>query len=374
MTSTAFTIAVPDDTLDDLRMRLRNTRFTTPSRAEFWGAGVDPGYLASLVAGWADWLDSDWRSVESRLNALDHRLVDVDGTGIHIVRATSGPVDGERMPLLLMHGWPSSFVEMLALIEEFHAAGAPFEIVVPSMPGFLFSELPEGPLTREAMADVMHALMTEQLGFERYGVFGGDIGGTVAAWLAAKHPESVTGLYMIHPPFPAEFEAPLTDEEHEFLESEAEFDASDGGYSAIMITRPDTIGAAVADSPAGLLAWIIDKYRDWSDCGGDLETRFDRETLFTIGTLYWVTESIGTSFRQYVDYDANRPRPDITVPAGFTVSAEPGIREMPRSIADRSCSDIRVWHDPSVGGHFLAHEEPKLLAGHLTDFFATIRR
>ncbi|TFV98802.1 epoxide hydrolase family protein [Leifsonia flava] len=372
MTSTAFMIAVPDDTLDDLRMRLRNTRFTTPSRAEFWGAGVDPGYLASLVAGWADWLDSDWRSVESRLNALDHRLIDVDGTSIHIVRATSGPVDGERMPLLLMHGWPSSFVEMLALVEEFQAAGAPFEIVVPSMPGFLFSELPEGPLTREAMADVMHALMTEELGFERYGVFGGDIGGTVAAWLAAKHPESVTGLYMIHPPFPAEFEAPLTDAEHEFLESEAEFDQSDGGYSAIMITRPDTIGAAVADSPAGLLAWIIDKYRDWSDCGGDLETRFDRETLFTIGTLYWATESIGTSFRQYVDYDANRPRPDITVPAGFTVSAEPGIREMPRSIADRSCSDIRVWHEPSVGGHFLAHEEPKLLGGHLTAFFASI--
>ena len=369
MTSQPFSIAVPDETIDDLRLRLRNTRFTTPSRSEFWSAGVDPGYLAGLVADWAAF---DWRAVESRLNALDHRIAEVDGARIHFVRAVSGADDAERMPLLLMHGWPSSFVEMLPLVEELQRIGSPFELIVPSMPGFLFSGLPDGPLTREAMADVMHTLMTEHLGFARYGVFGGDIGGTVAAWLAAKHPESVSGLYMIHPPFPAEFEAPLSDDEHDFLEAEGEFDAEDGGYSAIMITRPDTIAAAVIDSPAGQLAWIIDKYRDWSDCGGDLESRFDRETLLTIGTLYWATASIGTSFRQYVDYEANRPRPAIAVPAGFTVSAEAGIREMPRSIAERSCSDIRVWHEPTVGGHFLALEEPHLLAGHLTAFFAMI--
>jgi pimeloyl-ACP methyl ester carboxylesterase len=140
-----------------------------------------------------------------------------------------------------------------------------------------------------------------------------------------------------------------------------------------MCTRPDTIAAALTDSPAGLVAWIIDKYRDWSDCGGDLESRFDRETLLSIATLYWVTASIGTSFRQYVDYDSNRPRPLVTVPTGFTISNEDGLRDIPRSIAERACSDIRVWHPPTSGGHFLAHEEPVLMAGHLADFFAGLR-
>lgn len=366
-----FTIHLSDAGLDDLRERLRRTRFVRRSSSRPWAGGVDPGYLAGLVSEWAEAFD--WRSVEASLNRLDHRQALVQGTRVHFVRASAGAVDGETIPLLVMHGWPSSFLEMLPLVRALDAAGEArglrFDLVIPSMPGFLFSELPDAPLTREIMADLMSELMRQLFGDARFGVFGGDIGGTVAAWIAAKHPDRVLGLYMIHPPFPAEFAEPLTPAEHAVLEAEAVFDESDEGYSAIMGTRPDTIGAALVDSPAGLLAWIIDKLRDWSDAGGDLERRFDRATLLTVATLYWSTGSIGTSFRQYFDFPANSPRPVITVPAGFTLSAEAIIRDIPRSIAERACSDIRVWHPATVGGHFMAHEEPELLAGHLAAFF-----
>lgn len=373
-TTSGFTIAVPHDELDDLRVRLARTRFTTPSITETWGAGVDPDALASLVDEWRGAFD--WRTIEAGLNRLDHRVADVHGTRLHFVRQTAGPARGRALPLLLMHGWPSSFLEMLpladALAAEGEARGIRFELVVPSLPGFAFSGLPRGPLTREAMADLMHALMTENLGFDRYAAFGGDIGGTVAAWLAAKFPDEVLGLYLIHPPFPAVFDEPLSDAERQVLDEEAAFDEGDQGYSAIMATRPDTIAAALIDSPAGLLAWIIDKLRDWSDCDGELSRRFDHEALLTLATLYWVTGSIGTSFRQYLDYPANRPRPRITVPAGFTLSAEPVIRDVPRSIAERSCADVRAWHPATRGGHFMAHEEPVMLAGHLGAFFAEL--
>ncbi|WP_200941695.1 epoxide hydrolase family protein [Agromyces sp. Root1464] len=371
-----FTIHVPDAELDDMHRRLRGTRFVQASSSRSWAGGVDPGYLAGLVSEWAETFD--WRSVESSLNRLDHRQALVHGTRVHFVRASAGAADGVVVPLLLMHGWPSTFLEMLPLADALQAAGERhglrFDLVIPSMPGFLFSELPEAPLTREVMADLMCELMRQVVGDARFGVFGGDIGGTVAAWIAAKHPDRVLGLYMIHPPFPADFAEPITPAERALLEAEAEFDEGDGGYSAIMITRPDTVGAALVDSPAGLLAWIIDKLRDWSDAGGDLERRFDRATLLTVATLYWSTGSIGTSFRQYFDFPANAPRPMIRVPAGFTLSAEAIIRDLPRSIVERACSDIRAWHPATVGGHFMAHEEPELLAGHLAAFFDELGR
>ncbi|WP_211234882.1 alpha/beta fold hydrolase [Glycomyces arizonensis] len=148
---------------------------------------------------------------------------------------------------------------------------------MPSLPGFLHSDLPDGHLTRAAIADTLHRLMTDVLGFERYGAFGGDIGGVATTWLGALHPEQVTGVHLIHPPFPAGFDdPPPTPAEQAWFDAETAYDKLDGGYSAIMKTRPDTITAALVDSPAGLAAWLVDKYRDWSDCGGDLETRFDR--------------------------------------------------------------------------------------------------
>jgi pimeloyl-ACP methyl ester carboxylesterase len=350
----AFRISVADDVLDDLRARLANSRFTTPS-AGGWDAEVDPEYLRSLVTYWGT--EFDWRAAEQRLNSYP-QFIDHGQHFVHVRR------DSGRPPVLLAHGWPSSFVEMLPLADLLDV-----DVVIPSLPGFLWSELPEGPLTRAAIAEGFHRLMTETLGYERYFAFGGDIGGAASGWLATLYPQEVAGLHVIHGPFPADFDAhPITPAEQAFFDAEAARDEWDSGYSDIMSTRPDTIAAALADSPAGLAAWIIDKYRAWSDCDGDLESRWDRDTLCTVLTLYWVTESIGTSFRQYLDYPANEPRPVISVPVAVTQSHEIDMDAFPRSIAERAAGDIRQYSTPHRGGHFLALEEPQLVADELTAF------
>ena len=354
----AFTISVSSEVLDDLRSRLARTRFTTGS-ASGWEAGADPAYLRSLVEYWAE--DFDWPAAEARLNAYPQFL----DRGQHFVHVRR---DASRPPVLLAHGWPSSFLEMLPLLDRLDV-----DVVVPSLPGFLYSELPDRPLTRAAIAETFHTLMTETLGYERYFAFGGDIGGAASGWLATMYPEEVAGLHVIHGPFPADFEAsPMTPEEQAFLDADEERDETDAGYSWIMSTRPDTIAAALADSPAGLAAWIIDKYRAWSDCGGDLESRFDRDTVCTILTLYWVTESIGTSFRQYLDWPQNSKRPTITVPVAVTLTSEPPFELFPRSIAERAASDLRQYSTPGRGGHFLAFEEPQLIADELGAFMRSV--
>lgn len=380
MNPTPFRIDVPQTALDDLRSRLINARFASRSGDQAWAAGADPDYLRSLIGYWADGFD--WRGREEWLNGYSHHLAEVGGRRLHFVRFDAVRAENAPAPLalLLSHGWPSSFVEMLPLAERLsdpaRFGGDPalaFDVIVPSLPGFLYSELTGGPLTRAAMASSFHALMTDVLGYERYGAFGGDIGGVVSGWLGALHPDRVVGIHMIHPPAPASFDdRPLSTSEQAFLDAEEVYDTTDRGYSEMMGTRPDTVSAALIDSPVGLAAWIVDKYRDWSDCHGDVESRFDRDTLLTILTLYWTTESIGTSFRQYLDYPLNEQRPAIGVPAAFTLSAEPGMANFPREIAERACSDIRHWSEPARGGHFLPLEEPDLMADELRGFFGSL--
>ena len=381
MTFSPFRIDVSDEVLDDLRARLARTRFTDRSGDQPWQAGADPDYLRELLSYWLDGFD--WRAREAELNALPHYQAQIGGRRMHFLRVPGARAAGAPapLPLILSHGWPSSFVEMLPLVDRLtnptkygsdpaHA----FDVVVPSLPGFLYSQLPQGPLTRASMAHTLHLLMTDVLGYQRYGAFGGDVGGAVTGWLGALYPDQVAGIHMIHPPFPASFDShPISPAEQEYLDALAAYDQTDGGYSAIMATRPDTIAASLTDSPAGLAAWLVDKYRDWSDNHGDLESRFDRDTLLTIITLYWTSGAIGSSFRQYFDFDHNSPRPDITVPAAFTVSTEPPCANCPREIVERACTDIRHWSQPGRGGHFMPLEEPDLLAAELTQFFTSLR-
>ena len=353
-----FRIAVSDDVLNDLRERLERTRFS-PATAPGWAAGVDVDYLRSLVAYWAT--EFDWRAAEARLNGYPQFVAD----GQHFVHVRR---DSTRPPVLLAHGWPSAFTEMLPLLDLLEV-----DVVVPSLPGFMYSSLPEAPLTRSTMAGVWHSLMIETLGYERYFVFGGDIGGAVGSWLGALYPDEVAGVHLIHGPFPASFDShPITEAEQAFLDGDAAYDEVDGGYSTIMGTRPDTIAAALMDSPAGLAAWIVDKLYAWSDNHGDLESRFGRDAVCTLLTLYWATGSIGTSFRQYYDWPNNTPRAPITVPVAVTVAHEPGMAGFHRSIAERAASDIRQYSEPRRGGHFLAFEEPELIASELTAFMRSL--
>ncbi|WP_223691117.1 epoxide hydrolase family protein [Leifsonia poae] len=369
-----FRIDVPDSTLDDLRERLRRTRYTGALGDGAWSGGIDPGILRGLVEAWRD--DFDWRMQEARLNDYDQFLAEVDGHRIHFVRIAAAGSAETRVPLLLLHGWPSGFTEYLALGDRLANPAAfgsdariAFDVVIPSLPGFLFSELPEGPLTRPAIAHDLHALMTTVLGYDRYAAFGGDIGGGAATWLGVDHADRLIGVQLLHAPFPADTDS-VDDAERAYLAGLERYDAADGGYSEIMCTRPDTIAAALADSPAGLLAWIVDKWHDWVD--GDLLTTIDRDALLTLATLYWVTESVGSSFRQYFDYGANPARPPITAPLGVYLSREPAMREFPVSLAERAATDLRSFVRAPSGGHFLGLERPEATADAIREFFGSL--
>jgi pimeloyl-ACP methyl ester carboxylesterase len=377
MTVTPFQIHVSDDVLADLRARLTRTLFTSPSDSAYWAAGTDPGYLRDLVAYWADGFD--WRAAEAALNAVPQFTAEVAGRTVHFAhlrgrRAEGGPAP---LPLVLSHGWPGSFIEMLRvapLLTDPDDPADAFDVVIPSLPGFLYSDLPQGPFTRQAVARVWHELMTQALGYPRYGAFGGDIGGGVTQWLGALYPGPVAGVHLTSAPMADEFpDRPPTPDEQAYLDALHAYDLTDQGYSEIMWTRPDTIAAALADSPAGLAAWIVDKYRDWSDCGGDVTRRWDRDTLLTVLTLYWATGCIGSSFRSYYNYAQNPPLPQIVVPTAVTLSNEPAYAGFPRSLAERRCADLRHWSTPGRGGHFMAHEEPEQVAGELREFFRPLR-
>jgi pimeloyl-ACP methyl ester carboxylesterase len=381
MTIKPFQIHLSDDVLADLRERLARTRFTSASDTEYWAAGTDPGYLRDLVRYWADGFD--WRAAERALNAYPQYLAEVGGRWVHFVRLRGQVPEGAPppLPLIMTHGWPSSFVEMLRaaplLADPAAAGGDPadaFDVVVPSLPGFLFSDLPRGPFTRRGVAELWHELMTSVLGYRRFGAFGGDIGGGVTQWLGALYPGEVAGVHVTSAVVTSDFsQQPATAAEQAFLDDQAAYDIGDQGYSEIMWTRPDTIAAALMDSPAGLAAWIIDKYRDWSDCGGDVEARWDKDTLLTVATLYWATGTIGSSFRQYYNYGFNERVPPIIAPGAVTLSAEPSYATYPRSLAERVFTDLRHWNAPHRGGHFMAHEEPAQVASELRTFFRPLR-
>ncbi|WP_158865831.1 epoxide hydrolase family protein [Leifsonia sp. AG29] len=361
MATDDFRLRVPDDVLHDLRDRLRRTRHFRSPRSG-WEGGLGGDELRSLVDGW---LAFDWRAEEQRLNQVEQHLVDIAGHRLHYARLRgTGP--GEHTPLLLLHGWPSAFVEYLPLAELLRDD---FDVVIPSLPGFTYSERLEPPLTRRAIADALHELMSGVLGFERYATFGGDIGGGASTWLGVDHPESLVGIQLLSGPFPAEVEA-QDETERRYLEALDVYDRSDGGYSEIMQTRPDTIAAALADSPAGLLAWIADKWHDWIDAreDGAWQRVVESGILYTIATLYWVTDSIGSSFQQYYDYEHNPPRPPIAAPVGVYLANEPVMAGFPRSLAERAAPDLRDFVQAPAGGHFAGFEAPAAAAAAIRAF------
>ncbi len=384
MTVIPFKLDFPRSEIDDLHRRLDATRWPNIPFETGWSAGTNDAVLRELVDHWRH--RYDWFAIQERLNRLDHRMVEIEGERIHCVlyRSAAG---GARPPLILLHGWPGSFVEFLEAGEMLSRAieGRPaFDLVVPSLPGYTLSDHPkEAGMTPARIADRMHLLMRE-LGHERYGAQGGDWGSFIATTMAARHPESVTGLHLN---FIAGGGAPaaaeMSDGEREYRQRMDQFSAMETGYSRIQGTRPQTLAYAQTDSPAGLLAWILEKFWAWGDHGDDLWQTFRRDDILTNVTLYWLTGSIYSAARLYYESQmfgraqqppATSPAPAaaarIEVPTAYArFPGEPWAA--PRDAAERRFNLVRFTELPR-GGHFAALEQPALFASDVAAFFGSL--
>jgi pimeloyl-ACP methyl ester carboxylesterase len=344
-----FVIDVPDSQLADLDRRLAATRYPRDSRVTDWSHGVPASALRELIDAWR--FRFDWRVQEQRLNEYEQFTTEIDGSRIHFVRARASRPG--RLPIVLTHGWPYSFAEMLPLLD---ALNGELDVIVPSLPGFTFSEPLPVAFSDSAVAARWHTLMTGVLGYERYLTYGEDVGAGVSDWLAGLHPESVAGIVASHASFSAREREGVSLDEHEtrFFERLDDRWRTASAYASMQGTRPDTLAAGLTDSPGGLLAWIGEKLAEWSD--GDGFSAFGTDNLLTTVMLYWITGSIGTSFRPYSDQRDAGPHPLIEVPAAIIVQTHEG--EYPRSLAEKSYLDIRSFEKLAYGGHFTAFEAP----------------
>jgi len=372
-----FKVAVPDADVEDLRSRLRGTRWPVAWPSTSWEAGTDIAELQRLVQYWAS--DYDWRAQETAINALPHQVADIDGTEVHFLR-----FDGEHpdaLPLVVTHGWPSTFLEVVELAQRLaepsrHGGRAEdaFTVIVPSLPGFGFSPQRPSLPPRLSNHEIWHRLMTEELGFERYAAHGGDLGAGVTTMLGQAYPEAVVGIHLLAVADPVEVDpASVTSDEQAYLDAVATWFAQDGAYEHQQMTRPVTLGYGLSDSPAGLLAWLVEKYRAWTDSDGVLSRRFSDDFVLTQASLYWFTNSISTSFRPYYEYahGMRQPLEAVTVPTALAVFPR-DLSQPPRSWAERTYNLTRYIRMPR-GGHFAAHEEPQLLGDDITAFFRTLR-
>lgn len=377
-----FSIRVPDEVLADLRARLKRTRWPDEVPGVGWQQGTDLAYLRGILGYWAD--SFDWRAEEDRLNAFPHFRATIDGVEIHFVHQRAQNVRG--IPLILTHGWPSVFVELLPLVPlltdpEAHGIDGPaFDVVIPSLPGYGFSERPARTgVNYRYVAGLWHALM-RALGYDRYGAAGGDFGAGVATFMALDDPTQLLGIHLWTfeiDPYAGPGSRPLSKAERAYRLRVERWWQAEGGYKAIQSTRPQTLGYALNDSPAGLAAWILEKWRSWSDSGGDIDSRFSRDFLLTVLTIYWATQTITTSIRDYYDNRwsgvALGPDDFVRVPTGIAVfphqlAEEPG---SPREWLER-LYNIRRWSVAPKGGHFAPAEEPVQLAREIVAFFSAL--
>ena len=377
-----FSIRVEPEILSDLRERIRNTRWPDQAPGAAWEQGTDLEYLRRLLAYWAD--EFDWHSQERLLNTANQFRAELDGVHIHFVHVRARR--GHGIPLILTHGWPSTFAELLPLVPlltdpDAHGIDGPaFDVVIPSLPGYGFSERPaQVGVNYQHVAGLWHRLM-RGLGYERYGAQGGDFGAGVATFMALNEPEPMIGVHLSNleiAPYTGSGARPLSAAERSYLECNAAYWQAEHGYKAIQSTKPQTLGYGLNDSPAGLAAWILEKWRSWSDSRGDLDQRLSRDFLLTTVTLYWVTQTITSSMRDYFDNDnvrfrvTLRPEDFVNVPTGIAVFAHTFVDEGTphREWAER-LYDVRRWTLMPSGGHFAPVEEPELLARDIAAFFA----
>jgi microsomal epoxide hydrolase len=375
-----FTLHVPDDAIADLRDRLARTRFPDATPGEPWTHGTDLPWLQKLVATWQHAFD--WRAAEAQLNAFPQFKVALQGIDLHYLHV---PGKGPRpVPLLLSHGWPGSVFEFVELIPRLtdpaRFGGDPadaFTVIAPSLPGYGLSFTPGQPrLSPEQTADLFAALMVDVLGHRRFAAHGGDWGSFITGYLGYAHAEKLIGIHLtlLTPFVPPSRPALPSDEERRYADEAAHWQRERRGYTVIQGTRPQTLAYGLTDSPAGLAAWIAEKFQDW--CDGDIDQAFTSDQLLRNIALYWFTGTIGTSFwYYYTRYHGGPlipPGAKIAVPAGHAVF--PGeILRPPRSLVEPVFTDLQRWTVMERGGHFAALEQPAALAEELRAFFRPLR-
>ena len=362
-----FRLAVPESALADLRERLARTRWPDEPPLAPWSTGTSLAYMQELAEYWRTRFD--WRAQEARLNAFEQYTVPLRGIDLHFLHAKGRRKDA--MPLLISHGWPGSVFEFLRLIPLLQDD---FTVVAPSLPGYGLSFKPgQKRFSVEEIADLFAELMSV-LGYERFGAQGGDWGAFVASCLGLRFPQRLIGVHLNllavrrDPKEPAQ-----SPEEAAYLRELAQWLKEDMGYQWIQGTRPQTLAYALSDSPSGLAAWIVEKFRAWSDCGGLMENAIPRDEMLADISLYWFTGAIGSSFWPYYAR-MHGPWPitgTVDVPVGY-VEFPQEILKPPRSLAARTYTDIRRWTVMEKGGHFAAMEQPEVLAGEVKAFFVGV--
>ncbi len=398
-----FKVRVSDDDLADLKRRLSNIRWPPDAAGKPWSMGTDHTYMRQLVAYWKDRFD--WRAQEAALNKFDHYTTMIGAYKIHFIHQKSR--NPSALPLIMTHGYPGSFWEMLpsvaALVDPTaHGGAAPdsFHVVVPSLPGYAFSGAPPEDFTPGKIPEIWLALM-DKLGYRQFGTYGSDWGGQVGGGIAARVPDRVVGVASPGPP-PATRREPRTDEERAYYESMERYTAEETAYQLIQGTKPQSLAYGLTDSPAGVAAWVVEKLRAWSDCKGNPENKFTKDQILTLVSIYWHTRSIGTAVRIYYSSGNFRTPPaprnvgvgllaDVRSPQrrqpqqeqqasgrrvpqacldfyGITSRARP-----PKSLVDAVPEHVKLWSYHETGGHFPAAEEPTLLVEDLRTFFRPLR-
>ena len=378
-----FTINISEEALADLKRRLDSTRWPDEIEKANWDYGSNLSYMKSLADYWRN--GYDWRQQEAVLNRLPQYRVVIDGFHIHYVHIRGkGPAP---LPLIVTHGWPGSFIEMIKIIPLLtdpaaHGGRAEdaFDLVIPSLPGYGFSDQPRERGMDPIRVASLWARLMQELGYKRFAAQGGDWGSIVSIVLGLEHPDRIIGLHLNYIAgrflLGGTINQPQEDKiANTYLNELRGFWDNEGGYSHIQGTKPQTLSYGLNDSPVGLAAWIVEKFRTWSDCGGDVESVFTRDELLTNVMIYWLTQTISSSVRLYYESRsrplalsaANRVNPPVAVAVFPEEIAMP-----PRTLAERGLNIAR-WTVMPKGGHFAAMEQPELLAKDIREFFRTFR-
>jgi pimeloyl-ACP methyl ester carboxylesterase len=367
-----FQIDISGDEIEDLRDRLRRTRWPEAATVDDWSQGAPLAYVQDLCRYWAE--SYDWKLRQERLNSFTQYKTYIDGLGIHFLHVRSPHADA--LPLVVTHGWPGSVVEFLEAIEMLTNppdAGDAFHVVAPSLPGYGFSDKPTAPGWGVARTAQAWAQLMSRLGYTRYGAQGGDWGAMVTTSIGQQDPEHVAGIHLnMVLGFPGSDDREMTEREQAAMASVTEYMNSDSGYSKQQSTRPQTLGYGLVDSPAGQCAWILEKFWSWSDTGGDPVGALGADRILDNVMLYWLPGTGASSARMYWESFSSPPLGPVSVPTGASVFPKEIFRAS-RRWAARQYSDIRYWNEPSVGGHFAAFEQPALFVDEVRNFFRTVR-